>query len=139
MAEGAEKRTCHRFEVPDATAKYKRGGLLVLVSGLSKAYPVVNVSKGGLAFLCEESFEKGQNLVVELLAPDEEPLKLHAEVRWRGQHEETGKPFVGVAFAAFGTKMGSNSLEDLEVLRRLDEKYGKGQEAGEGEKEESDK
>lgn len=131
MAEGVQRRSCHRFEIPGATAEYKKAGLLAFVTGLSKAYPVANVSKGGVAFLCEEPFSKGQKLTVQLLAPQEVPLKLHAEVRWQGRHQETGGAIVGVAFAPFGPKMGQNSLEDLDVLRRFDEKYRKGKEASE--------
>lgn len=134
MVEGAEKRTCHRFVVPDAKAKYKSTGLLVLVKGLSKAYPVVNVSKGGLAFMCDETFPQGQKLVVQLLAPNEIALSFRSSVRWAAQHPESGGSVVGVAFEPFGSRKGWNSLEALDVLRRLDAQYGEGGKADEDEK-----
>ena len=124
MAEGAEKRRCHRFEIPGGKGKYKKEGLLVLLRGYSKAYPVVNVSKGGLAFVCEEDLDQGEKVLVQLFAPHEEPLELHAVTCWQGRLAGREETIAGVEFAAFGERSGHNSLESLEVLRRLEGEYG---------------
>jgi len=124
MPEGVEKRRCHRFEIPNAKAQYKKTGLLVMVKGYSKAYPVANVSKGGLAFLCEETFKRDEDIMLQLLAPNEMPLELRAAVRWHAQHPASGQMIAGVAFAPFGSKKGWNSLDVLDTLRRLEAQYG---------------
>ena len=123
MSEGAEKRRCHRFEIPDAKAKYRKTGLLVLVKGLSKAHPVVNVSKGGVAFLCDETLGEGAKVSVQLLAPNEPPLDMQGHVRWRGKAQGRSDSIVGVQFAPFGEKKGHNSPAALDVLRRLETTY----------------
>ncbi len=122
MAEGVEKRACRRFEIPGSRSQYKKKGVLVLLTGFSEAYPVVNVSKGGLAFECEEKIERGTRLTVRLIAPGEEPLELESEVRWQ-RRKPTGEAEVGVQFAPFGNHIGWNSLESLDVLRRLEQRF----------------
>ena len=124
MVQGVKKRRARRFEIPGGKGRYKKTGLLVLLKGFSAAYPVVNVSKGGLAFVCDEKLDQGEKVMVQLLAPNENPLNLHARVRWRGS-TDSGDMFVGVEFMPFTGRRGQNSLEELDVLRRLDAQYGK--------------
>lgn len=124
MVQGVKKRRARRFEIPGGKGRYKKTGLLVLLKGFSTAYPVVNVSKGGLAFVCEEKIDQGKKVIVQLEAPNENPLNLHARVRWRGS-TDSGDLFIGVEFMPFSGRRGQNSLEELDVLRRLDAKYGK--------------
>ncbi len=125
MTDNAEKRACLRFEVPNGQTRYKKKGLLVLLSGYSEAYPVVNISKGGIAFECNEQIRRSTKLTVQLLAPHEEPLELNAEVRWQRRHAGDVAE-LGVQFAPFGAHRGWNSVEDLETLRRLEAQYGEG-------------
>ena len=126
MVQGAKKRRARRFDIPGGKGKYKKTGLFVLVKGFSTAYPVVNVSKGGLALLCDEKLAQGKKVMVQLLAPNENPLHLHARVRWRGS-THSGDMFVGVQFMPFSERTDHNPLEALDVLRRLDAQYGKGE------------
>ena len=140
MDDEANKRTCHRFEIPEGKGKYKRKGLLALLSGYSKVYPVVNVSKGGLAIECDDAIDRGSKVMVQLLAPGEEPVELSAEVRWLGAGPGGGR-VLGVQFNPFGERMGWNPLDMLEVLRRLETTYGENADEGEQreeQKEESD-
>jgi hypothetical protein len=126
MAQYVEKRRCRRFEIPGGEVKYKKIGLLILTKGFSKAYPVLNVSKGGLAFVCEEKLRRDTKLMVQLLAPKEIPLNLRSRVRWQGQWAGSSAFRVtGVEFMPFGTRRGWNALEALDVLGRLDAHYGK--------------
>ena len=129
MASGAEKRRCRRFQVPNAHTKYRKTGLLVLVRGMSKAYPVINVSKGGLAFLCDEAIKEGTAVEVQLIAPGEEPLDLLGKTRWKGSPPGREDYMVGVRFLPFGSKDG-NSSEALEVIRRLEDQYGNTEQSG---------
>ena len=124
MVQGVKKRRARRFEIPGGKGKYKKTGLLVLIKGFSAAYPVVNVSKGGLALVCEEKLDQGKKVMVQLLAPNEKSLNLHARVRWRGS-TDSGDMLLGVEFMPFTGRRGHNSLEELDVLRRLDVQYGK--------------
>jgi len=125
MVQYVERRRCRRFEIAGAQVRYKKTGLLVFKKEFSEAYPVVNVSKGGLGFLCDEKLRRGQKVMVELLVPDESPLSLRGQVRWQGQPVPGGNIMVGVAFLPFGTHRALNPLEALDVLRRLDARYGK--------------
>lgn len=124
MPQGAEKRRCHRFEIPGGQGRYKRTGMLILLKGYSKACPVTDVSKGGLSFGCHEAFKVGQKIIVQLVAPDEEPLDLHARVRRQVHPASQDESIVGVEFAPFGSRRGWNSIAALDVLRRLDKQYG---------------
>ena len=126
MAQHVEKRRCRRFEIPGGEAKYKKIGLLILTKGFSKVYPVLNVSKGGLAFVCEGKLRRDTKLMVQLLAPKEIPLNLRSRVRWQGQWAGSSAFRVtGAEFMPFGTRRGWNSLEAHDVLGRLDAHYGK--------------
>ena len=124
MVQGVKKRRARRFEIPGGKGKYKKTGLLVLIKGFSAAYHVVDVSKGGLALVCEEKLDQGKKVMVQLLAPNEKPLNLRARVRWRRQ-TDSGDMLLGVEFMPFTGRRGHNSLEELDVLRRLDVQYGK--------------
>ena len=124
--QGLERRRSRRFKVPGAESKYKKLGLQVFIKGYSEPFSVVNVSKGGLAFICEDQFRPNQKLMVQLLTPDEDPLNLYSEVRWRGHVPGIKQKVVGVQFMPFmvnGKSNGGNSLEDLEPLSRLDKQY----------------
>ncbi|MEA3428898.1 MAG: PilZ domain-containing protein [Thermodesulfobacteriota bacterium] len=124
MVQGVKKRRARRFEIPGGKVRYKKTGLLVLFKGFSTAYPVVNVSKGGLALVCEEKLDQGKKVMVQLLAPNEKPLNLHARLRWRGS-TDSGDMLLGVEFMPFTGRRGHNSFEELDVLRRLDVQHGK--------------
>jgi hypothetical protein len=120
-----ERRRCHRFEIPGAEVRYKKTGLLVFHRGFSGTYPLVNVSKGGLGFLCDEKLRSGQKVTVQLLIPKESPLNLRARVRWQGRPMPGANVMIGVEFLPFGSRRGRNPREALDVLRRLDAQHGK--------------
>ncbi len=125
MAKYVEKRKCRRFEIPGAEVKYKKLGLLILIKGFSKPCPVLNVSKGGLAFMCEKKLRRGMKLMVQLLVPNEIPLNLRAKVQWQGESAGTVFRTLGVQFMPFGPRRNWNPVDALDVLGRLDEQYGK--------------
>ena len=126
MTRQIERRSCRRFEIPDTKVRYKKNGLLGFFKGFSEPSPLLNISKGGLAFFCEEKLGKGKKIMLELLAPNETPLNLRARVRWQGHPAGKVTTVVGVQFMPFGSGNSWNSLETLEVLKRLDEQYGEG-------------
>jgi len=126
MARNAEKRRCRRFEIPGGEVRYKKIGLFSFQKDFSEAYPVLNVSKGELAFVCEKKLRRGTKLTVQLLTPNEIPLNLRSRVRWQGQWAgKSAFRATDVEFMPFGTRRGWNPLEALNVLRRLNAHYDK--------------
>lgn len=125
MTHSVEKRKCRRFEIPGGKAKLKKNGLLTVFRRFSKEYSVFNMSKGGLAFICAEKFRPGDKLMVQLSAPNEAPLTLRSRVLANGQPEDSAFELVGVEFMPFGNRKDWNCMESLDVLRKLDEQYGK--------------
>jgi hypothetical protein len=128
MVQSLKKRRARRFEIPGGKVKYKKTGLILLVKGFSIAYPVLNVSKGGLVFVCDEKLDYGDKVIVQLLVPNENPLHLRAQVRWRGRRGDSSDMLVAVEFMPFTRRRSHNSLKALDVLRRLDAQYGKEEE-----------
>lgn len=121
----AGRRGCKRFVVPGAKMRFKRTGLFGLFGKFSKAHPVLNMSKGGMAFRSGEKFRRKEKIVAQLLLPGESPLDLHSRVRWLGQEDSEGVKAIGITFVPFGSSRGWNPREALEVLRKLDAEYTK--------------
>lgn len=124
MTNTAEKRRCHRFDIPGGEGRYKKNGLLSLTRGFSKTSPVCNISKGGLSILCEEKFQRGEKVMVQLLVPDENPLNLISRVRRLEQWSGSGFNALSVEFMPFGNQRGMNPMEALDSLRRLESQFG---------------
>ena len=124
MAYGIEKRRCRRFEIPGAEVKFKKGGLLFFVQAFSEPCPVINVSKGGISFTCDKKLSNGKKLVVQLLIPNETPLNLNSIAQRQEQIMGSEKKLSAVEFMPFGSRYGWNARESLDVLRKLNKKYG---------------
>lgn len=123
MAEYAKSRSCKRFVVPGAKVRHKRTGLFGFFKNFSKAQPLLNLSKGGLAFQSEEKFSRDEKIIAQLIVPKENPLNMRSRVRWQGQQDSKGPQAIGITFMPFGSSMGWNSHESLNVLRSLDAQY----------------
>jgi len=118
------RRMCRRFRIPGSSGKVKKVGLFDTLKGFSKEYLVLDLSKGGLAFSCTESFKKNQKITFQLLVPDEPPLNLLSIIRKVGRPDRNGNRFCGIQFFPFANSPDKNPVELLNVLRKLDEKYG---------------
>jgi len=94
------------------------------VQAFSEPCPVINVSKGGIAFICNKKLSAGKRLLVQLLLPNETPLNLKCVVRRQEKIMGSEKKFTGIEFIPFGRRRRWNAREKLDVLRRLDQKYG---------------
>ncbi|MFC1841254.1 response regulator, partial [Thermodesulfobacteriota bacterium] len=92
------KRMCRRFQIPGASGKIKKTGLFDTFKGFSKEYPVMDLSKGGLAFSCTESFKKNQKITFQLLVPGESPLNLLSIIRKVGRPDRNGNRFCGIQY-----------------------------------------
>lgn len=124
MAGHLERRECQRFEVPGATVQYRSPWFPISFNGFSQPCLTVNVSKGGLAFYCRSTMERGKKLAVRLNVPGEDPLELRASVRWCAFSWEKMTYVVGLEFAPFGSGRGTNPRETLDRLRELEREYG---------------
>jgi hypothetical protein len=124
MARNTERRECQRFEIPGASAQYKSLWFPISFNGFSEPSPVVNVSKGGLAFECRTKVAREKKLAVRLTVPGEEPLVLRGSVRWCAFSWERTTYVVGVEFAPFGVGRGENPRGSLDRLRELELEYG---------------
>ena len=124
MLQGVERRKCRRFEIPGTEVKYQKDRLAFSSRRFSGALPVLDMSKGGLAFSCGEEIKRGKKLILQLLIPNESPLMLRAQVRWQGKEWNNPDITTGVEFMPFGGRRKWNSIETLDVLRELDVRYG---------------
>ena len=124
MPKGIEKRRCRRFQVSGALGIIKKIDSPAILKGFSKAYPVWDVSKGGLTFSCSESLKKDLKIILQLVIPGEPVLDLLSIVRRVGQPDSNGNRLCSIKFIPFGNSSDNNSIETLNVLRMLDEKYG---------------
>ena len=123
MAHTIEKRRCRRFRIPGMEIRFKEKGLLFSLQKFSKPYPVIDISKGGLSFICVKTFAIGKKLVVKLQIPGETSFVLDSVVRRQQRMIGSNEKITGVEFMPFGSRRGLNSPESLDVLRRLDKKY----------------
>ncbi len=122
MVQGFEQRTCHRFEIPNGKLFYRGKRLFGWEKEYTPAHNLLNVSKGGASFECNESFKPDQRLIIKLVVPDDTHIEVFANVRW--QRETSGfLKAVGVVFAPFGRGFNLNPPAALDVLRRWDAKY----------------
>ncbi len=126
MSQFVERRRYRRFEIPGGVVRYKRITAPVLIQHFSKPHPVLNVGIGGLAFLCEEEFHQGEKLIIQLAAPNEDPLNLRSILRWQDSIALSSDVIVGLEFMEFGDNKDLNPPETLRVLRRLYARYVKG-------------
>jgi len=118
-----ERRRYRRFEIPGGGVKYKGITTPILVQHFSKPHPVLNAGIGGLAFLSDEELHQGEILLIQLIAPYEDPLYLHSTVKWQGPVALSSDVIAGLEFMEFGDNKDCNPPEALGVLRRLYAKY----------------
>lgn len=118
-----EQRKSERFKIPNAKVRYKKTSLLTTRDNLSTACPLLNLSAGGMAFKSKEKFNQDEKILVRLMVPKGPSLNLRASVRWQGKTDSSGTRFIGVKFMAFRNKSGMNSLESLNVLKKLEKQY----------------
>ena len=124
MIYDVEKRQCKQFDIYGAEVRYKRKGLTGFISGFSDPCHVLKISKGSLAFYCYKKIRKGEKLLVQLIVPNETILNLNAIVLKQEAIRGCDDRLTGVKFMPFGEGYGWNSSESLNILRKLDHKYG---------------
>ena len=120
-----KKRNCDRFSIPGTTIYYKnKPGLFIKPDFADQYYPVINISRGGAKFLCNERLTAGKSIVVKLDVPgmDRQP-ELLADVRWISRNPEQSYPYqTGIAFNAYGGKKNQNPMDILAFFEAIEQK-----------------
>lgn len=120
----ADRRRLDRIDLRGVTAKCSKAGMLSrFVWGDGKICKVLSLSRGGLALSSGKYFRYGDLLNVELLSPNEDPLRLVAQVRWEGRKGNRPSGIVGVGFLPFNDQKGCNSKDAYQGLLRVEETY----------------
>jgi hypothetical protein len=121
-----ERRTCKRFRIPGATACYRKSSLFSNKKGFDEEFcPVIDLSRGGLRFLCQKPLKVRQKLSVDITIPgDRAPLIILGIVRWIGFNPGKSYKFqAGLQLNAYGDKKSYNSSETLARLTAMEEKH----------------
>ncbi len=118
-----KKRSCDRFTIPGTTIYYKNKPRLFLKHEYSDTYyPVLDFSRGGAKFLCNDRLKAGTPLVVKINIPGvEENPEFLASVRWISRNPEESYQYqTGIAFNSYGNKKNENPMEVLSLLERIE-------------------
>jgi Tfp pilus assembly protein PilZ len=119
-----KKRSCDRFSIPGTVLYYKVVPRFFGEGVYSdNYYPVINMSRGGALFLCDQRFEAGTELMVKLVMPqDDREILLRAEVRWIAKNPEQSYRYrTGIAFSPYGEGKKQNPVHLLELFKDLEE------------------
>jgi len=119
-----KKRSCIRFNIPGTTLYYKPKSSFFKKTSFSKDYfPVINLSRGGAQFLCNERFKAGKRIKIKVNIPGQtQKLEILADVRWISINREKSYQYqTGIAFSSYGEKKEENPKEILSALERLEQ------------------
>ncbi len=119
------KRSCNRFSIPGTTLFYKSKSSFFKTHHYSDNYfPVINLSKGGINFLCNERLEAGKSIIIKINIPGEDlQPEILADVRWISRNpEQSYKYQTGIAFNAYGNGKNENSMEILSMLESIEKR-----------------
>lgn len=122
---GLKKRDCRRFNVPGTTLQYKsKSSFFKKTTFSTDHFPVINISKGGAQFLCNERLQAGKHLTLSINIPGQEaPIEIFSNVRWIAKNREQSYKYqTGVAFQSYGKDKEDNPVEILTLLEQLEKK-----------------
>lgn len=118
-----KKRSCDRFSIPGTTLYYKnKPGLFIKHEYSDAYYPVLDFSRGGAKFLCNDRLKAGTALIVKINIPGcEDTPELLASVRWISKNREQSYRYqTGIAFNSYGNKKNENPMETLSLLKMIE-------------------
>lgn len=123
---GPERRTCFRFEIPGATVSYKLSKLLSTQRAYGEEFcPVLDLSRGGMRFVCQNSIKLNTKITMKISIPGERiPLTLKGEARWVAPNPgQSYKCQIGIQFNPYGEKKGRNYPGNLVKIIALEQKF----------------
>lgn len=122
-----EKRTCVRFKIPGATVNYKTEKLFPSPGETygEEFCPVLDLSRGGILFVCQEKLKPETKIHLKLSIPGERSaLKLDGIIRRVTPNPGKSYKFqVGTQFFPYGEKKGQNYLGNLVKIISLEQKF----------------
>jgi len=121
-----KRRACQRFTVSGALVAYKRKRLFSSLPVYEKeSFPILNLSSGGLRFVCQEKIRIDSKLYLKLSFPKEDTsLELQGQVRWIMPYTERSYKYqIGIQFNPYGSEKDNNSPESLKKIKSLEKKY----------------
>jgi Tfp pilus assembly protein PilZ len=121
-----EKRICLRFEVPGTTVSYTSNKIFKAANKYEEEFcPVLDMSRGGLRFICQTALKIDSKLSLEVSVPGERTrLQLKGKVIWAAVNP--GKSYkyqIGVQFNTYGEKKGQNYPGTLVKIIELEQKF----------------
>jgi len=123
-----KKRSCKRFSIPGTIIYYKNKPRFFGPSKYTNDYyPVINMSRGGVYFLCDQRLAVGAHLIVKINIPgtQTEP-EIIANVKWISKTPEQSYRYqTGIAFYSYGDGKNKNSREILSLLKELEKRSDK--------------
>jgi hypothetical protein len=122
-----KKRNCERYIISGTTLFYKYRSSFFKKHKYSHDYfPVINISKGGAKFLCNNRLKAGKSLIIKVNIPGiETKPEIMASVKWISKNpEESYKYQTGIAFNSYGDGKNENSQKVLDLLETLEKKLG---------------
>jgi len=121
-----ERRLCVRFEIPGATVGYRKRGLLSSKAEFDEEFcPVIDISRGGLRFLCQRELKINTKVELQISIPGEKiPLAQKGIIRWSSfAAGQSYKYQIGVQFNAYGEKKDQNYPGNLVKIIALEQKF----------------
>jgi hypothetical protein len=123
MVKLVERRKYRRFEIPGSKVKVMPGLGSSFVRPFLKQYPILNMGIGGINFLSTKEFVRGEELAIELNAPEEGEIELLLRVIWTSPVLLSKDHVIGCEFFPFGEERQMNSPDTMNTLRRLYSRY----------------
>lgn len=120
-----DKRACSRLNIEGATLSYKKMKLISLSPDYNeKNCPILNLSRGGCRFLTQKPIKANTSLLVEIDLPEEDrPLFFYGETIWFLPNPGFSYKYqVGFQFNAYGDDERQNALDNLEMIKKLEQK-----------------
>lgn len=83
---------------------------------------MLNISRGGASFLCNERMKAGKKLVLKMNIPGQDfPLEILASVKWISKNPEESYAYrTGVAFNTYGSSRNENPTTVLEQIQSME-------------------
>ena len=119
-----KKRHCKRFSIPGTVVSFKRQTWFIQRKQLQQdIYPVVDLSKGGLKFLCDQRLKPGARIIAKIMIPGYEQLSdVMASIRWIAKNpEQSYKYQIGISFNPYGQGRKHNKEEVLAFFKSLED------------------
>jgi len=120
-----KKRSCKRFSIPGTIIYYKsKPRFFGRGKYTNDYYPVINMSRGGANFLCDQRLTIGSQLIVKVNTPEiKTNLEIIANVKWISKNREKSYRYqTGIAFNSYGDGKNNNPKEVLSFLESLENK-----------------